>query len=166
MNYATRLAELKAADPLPFATGSETETLALARFRRFFADFSPAKVQSLLEQTYAADVWFNDTLKTVRGAEALKHYLSESAAAVEACRVEIDDICNNGAGDYHVRWSMMIRFKRFKRGQDTHSIGISHLRFDRDGRVVLQQDYWDAAQGLFEHVPLLGTMIRAIKRRL
>ena len=166
MNYAARLAELQAADPLPFAPGSETETLALDNFRRFFADFSPAKIESLLEQTYAPEVWFNDTLKTVRGTGPLKHYLSESASAVDACRVEIHDISHNGSGDYLVRWSMMIRFKRFKRGQDTHSIGVSHLRFDRDGRVLLQQDYWDAAQGLFEHVPLLGAMIRAIKRRL
>ncbi|MEZ5440190.1 MAG: nuclear transport factor 2 family protein [Lysobacterales bacterium] len=166
MDYAARLAEIRQQWPQPLTPGSSEEAAALDRFRAFFADFTPAKVALLLPQTYAEDVWFNDTLKTVRGRERLGHYLAESAAAVEACRVQIDDLTHNGQGDYYVRWRMMIRFRRFKRGTDTHSIGISHLRFDERGQVLLHQDYWDATQGLFEHVPVLGSMIRWIKRRV
>jgi hypothetical protein len=32
--------------------------------------------------------------------------------------------------------------------------------------VLLHQDYWDSTAGLFQHVPALGTGIRAIKARL
>jgi hypothetical protein len=56
--------------------------------------------------------------------------------------------------------------KRFKPNQDTQTIGMSHLRFDASGLVRLHQDYWDSTAGLFEHVPLLGAGIRAIKRRV
>jgi hypothetical protein len=111
-------------------------------------------------------VYFNDTLKAVRGIDALRHYLAESAEAVEDCRVQIHESTRTAHGEYLVRWSMMIRFKRFKRGQDTWTVGMSHLRFDGDGRVVYQQDYWNAADGLFQHVPVLGWAIAAIKRRL
>lgn len=61
---------------------------------------------------------------------------------------------------------MMIRFKRFGRGQETWTVGMSHLRYDADGLVVYHQDYWSAADGLFEHIPVLGWAIAAIKRRL
>jgi len=27
------------------------------------------------------------------------------------------------------------------------TIGATHLRFDRDGRIVLQQDFWDSTEG-------------------
>lgn len=164
--YAEALARIERDVGAPLAPGSSAEREALARFRTFFATFAPDKVERLLEATYAADVWFDDTLKTIEGRDALGAYLHESASAVEACRVEIDDGVANGRGDYYLRWRMMIRFKRLARGRDTWSIGMSHLRFDADGRVRLQQDYWNAAAGLYQYVPLLGAGIRAVQRRL
>jgi hypothetical protein len=166
MEYLSVLERLRHELPQAFPRGSSAEQAALARFAAFFADFSPNKIERLVDLTYAADVWFNDTLKTVRGREALRGYLAHSASAVQSCRVKILDTLSNEGGDYFVRWHMVIRFKRFKPNEDTETVGISHLRFDRDGLVALHQDYWDATQGLFEHVPILGMGIRAIKKRV
>jgi hypothetical protein len=80
--------------------------------------------------------------------------------------VQIHETTRTAHDEHLVRWSMMIRFKKLKRAVDTWSIGMSHLRFDAQGRVVYQQDYWNAADGLYQHIPLLGTAIAAIKRRL
>ena len=166
MEYLDVLERCRSDLPKAFERGSTSETDALARFARFFSDFSPDKVERLVDQTYAPDVWFNDTLKTLRGRDALRTYLRHSAEAVESCRVEILDTLSNDRGDYYIRWTMVIRFRRFKRGEDTQTIGMSHLRFDRNGLVQLHQDYWDSTAGLFEHIPLLGAAIRAIKRRV
>jgi hypothetical protein len=43
--------------------------------------------------------------------------------------------------------------------------GGTHLHFDAAGRVVLHRDYWDAAEELYEKLPLLGTLMRWLKRR-
>ncbi len=166
MEYLTVLARLKRELPQAFARGSAEEKQALANFARFFGDFSPQKVDTLAALTYAEDVWFNDTLKTVEGREALTTYLRHSAEAVQNCRVEILDTLSNDEGDYFVRWTMVIRFKRFKPNEDTQTIGMSHLRFNREGLATLHQDYWDSTAGIFEHVPILGAAIRAIKRRV
>jgi hypothetical protein len=166
MEYLDVLERCRRELPTAFDRGSQAERDALARFARFFSDFSPDKVERLVDQTYAPDVWFNDTLKTVHGRDALRSYLRHSAEAVESCRVQILDTLSNDQGDYYIRWTMVIRFRRFKRGQDTQTIGMSHLRFDANGLVRLHQDYWDSTAGLFEHVPLLGAGIRAIKRRV
>ena len=152
--------------PHPPAAGSAEEARALDAFAAFFSSFEADRLERLLPATYADDVWFNDTLKTITGRAALAHYLAESAAAVEHCAVRIVDVTRNPEGEYLVRWQMTIRFKRFKKGHDTHSIGLSHLRFDADGRVVYHQDYWNAADGLFRHIPVLGWMIEAVLRRL
>jgi len=165
MDYLQALDAVRRRHGNPLAAGSAAEHEALDHFRAFFATFSPDKVDRLLEATYAEDVWFNDTLKTVEGRAALAPYLRESAEAVEVCRVEVHEICGNRDGDYYARWSMMIRFRRFHRGRDTHSVGMSHLRFDEAGRVVLHQDFWNAADALYQYVPVLGAGIRAIKRR-
>lgn len=152
--------------PDPPAAGSEAETRALDAFAAFFSSFEANRLERLLPATYADDVWFNDTLKTVVGRASLAHYLAESAAAVDLCRVRIIDTTRNAEGEHLVRWAMTIRFRRFKKGQDTHSIGLSHLRFDAHGRVVYHQDYWNAAEGLFRHIPVLGWMIDAVLRRV
>lgn len=166
MDYAEAQRIVRERHGTPLAPGSAAEAEAIERFKRFFASFAPDKVARLLGETYAEDVWFDDTLKRIEGRAALAPYLAHSAAAVEDCRVLVHEVLCNGQGDYYFRWRMTIRFRRFARGRDTESIGISHVRFDRDGHVVLQQDYWNAADGLFQHVPLLGAAIRAIKRRV
>jgi hypothetical protein len=164
-SYESTLAALRARG-LPFQPGSDAERAALDRFATFFSSFAPDKVDRLLAVTYAEDIYFNDTLKEIHGRAALAPYLRESAEAVEACTVEIQDRVGNGAGDYYLRWKMMIRFRRFARGRDTWSVGMSHLRFDADGRVALHHDFWNAAEGLYQYVPVLGAGIRAIQRRL
>lgn len=151
--------------PQTFVAGSDAETAALARFTSFFAQFAPDRVEKHLDQTYAPDVYFNDTLKEVRGSAALAHYLAESARAVEDCRVEYQDTTRNSDGEYLVRWKMMIRFRKFARGRDTWTVGISYLRFASDGRVAYHQDYWNAADGVYRYIPVLGWMIRAIRKR-
>ncbi|NJR44309.1 nuclear transport factor 2 family protein [bacterium] len=163
MEYLNVLAGLQKAMQKP-AT-AELEAEAIARFKRFFADFSPNKIAVLLDETYSADVWFNDTLKTIRGREALRTYLRHSAEAVESCVVDVKETLKNETGDFFVRWVMTIRFKKFKKGQDTQTIGMSHLRFDADGKVCFHQDYWDSTAGIFEHIPVLGWLIAKVKAR-
>ena len=34
------------------------------------------------------------------------------------------------------------------------------------GRVVAHRDYWDAAEELYEKLPVLGALMRLLKRRL
>lgn len=166
METLEQLAQVRARHPAPPAAGSPAEAEALARFGEFFSSLAPDRVETLVPRTYADDVYFNDTLKSVHGLEALRHYLRESAEAVESCRVEILDTTRTAQGEHLVRWSMMIRFRKLRRGTDTWTVGMSHLRFDAEGRVAYQQDYWNAADGIYEHIPVLGSMIRAIKRRL
>ena len=97
--------------------------------------------------------------------DPLEHYLVETARNVESCKVEIDEVLTSSSGVY-VRWRMGIRFKKFHQGATQESIGMTHLRFDKEGRVVYHQDYWDSGANLFEKIPLLGSGIRAVKRRL
>jgi hypothetical protein len=61
---------------------------------------------------------------------------------------------------------MRLRFLKLAGGEEKRSIGMSHVRFDADGRVELHQDFWDSAAGLWEHVPGLGGLLKLAKRRL
>ena len=43
---------------------------------------------------------------------------------------------------------------------------MSHIRFDREGKVVLHQDYWGSATGSYQHLPVVGRLINWVKSRL
>ena len=54
-----------------------------------------------------------------------------------------------------------------QRGSEPITVrGASHLRFATDGRIALHRDYWDAAEELYEKLPLLGALMRWLKRRV
>ena len=43
--------------------------------------------------------------------------------------------------------------------------GASHLQFDDNGRVAVHRDYWDAAEELYEKLPVVGGLMRWLRRR-
>ena len=146
-------------------TGSPAQAAAVARFREFFGDLREDRVRAKIREVYAPEVWFNDTLRSIRGVDELERYLVATARNVEACSVDVDEVVPSPGGVY-VRWRMHIKFKKFRKGQTQDSIGVTLLRFDKEGRVAYHQDYWDSGSNFFEKVPVLGAGIRAVKRRL
>lgn len=145
--------------------GSPEAEAAVARFCDFIAVMSPESMRQNVRAVYAEGVYFNDTLKEIEGVEALEAYLIESMEATESVTVEVKDVAVSG-GNYYVVWEMEIRFKNLNGGRPSRTVGMSHIRFDGDGKVVLHRDYWDAAAGLFEHIPVLGRLIGYVKGRL
>ena len=129
------------------------------------SDFKAPDFGERITQVYAEDVYCNYTIKTVHGVENVQEYLTATGEAIDKGTVEFLDVVTAN-GNYYFRWAMTIRFKRFARGQDKRSVGMTHVRFDAAGKVVLHQDFWDSAGGLFEHVPALGWMLRRAKKGL
>jgi len=141
------------------------EKAAVADFKEYLSTFTRESVRRDTQRVYAPDAWLNDTLKTVRGSKAIEEYFLGSVANTDEIKVVFTDVARSG-NDYYFRWVMDVKFKKFQRGKTIRTIGITHVRFNRDGQVILHQDYWDSAQGLFEYVPVIGDGIRFIKSRL
>lgn len=141
----------------------EAAQRGVEKFREFFADVTPESVRRLGPELYASDVWFNDTLKTIRGREQVQAYFLKTADHVDFIRAEIVDSAVSGRNCY-VRWVMDVQFKGAK--APVRTIGMTLLRFDREGRVVLHQDFWDSSAGFYEQLPVLGGVMRWIKSKI
>ena len=135
----------------------------MARFRGFFENVTLESVREKTPELYAEEVWFNDTLKTLRGRQAVESYFLKTLDHVESFRTSVDDVAVSGANVY-VRWTMDVRFQGAK--ESVRTIGMTMLRFDGEGRVVLHQDFWDPAAGFYEHLPVLGGVLRWIKSKI
>jgi len=136
---------------------------ALTRFSEFMRDLKPDQVRAQACDVYGDAAILYDTLTTRIGNAAIRDYFARTAEKAEAVRIEIQEAVPHGH-DWYLRWNMAITWKLFSR-HTTESVGMSHIRFGGDGRVALHYDFWDSGSHFYQHIPLLGWVIRQIKRR-
>ena len=135
------------------------------RFADVFADLTRDDTAERMAALYADEVYFNDTLKTLGTGRAVADYMGETGAKLDTSKVVVHHEVRDGV-DVYLRWEMDFATSAFGMKIDSKSIGMTHLRFDDDGRVVIHQDFWDAAGGLYEHLPLIGAVVRTAKRMM
>ena len=134
---------------------------AVSRFAGLYGDLSVSNVTANVRGVYAPDAWFNDTIATEVGIDAVEKYLLKTAEGAEKVSAKINDVAVSGS-DCYVRWTMEIRTKNLAGGKPVVTEGVSQLRFDEQGRILLHQDFWNPANGIYGHLPLLGPAIRFV----
>jgi hypothetical protein len=58
------------------------------------------------------------------------------------------------------------RFHFGLRGRAFEIRGGTLFRFDATGRIAEHEDFWDTAEALYEKLPLIGMLMRALRCRL
>lgn len=134
----------------------------VARVVDAFEALAPDTLDALCA-LYADDARFKDPFNDVRGHAALRRVFVHMFRSLDEPRFEVLDAVVQ-ADQCFLTWDFRFRMKRFDRGtQKIH--GSTHLRFGVDGRIALHRDYWDAAEELYEKLPLVGALMRWFKRR-
>ena len=156
----------RAAPENKLTVGSPVEQQAIAQFEKFNGDFSVANITNNTANVYASEVYFCDPFKQIHGEAEFQAYLLRSAQAVAEYHMDWKDVASHD-GNYYFRWVMTLKLKRDGKNKPaTLTTGMSHVRFDKDGKVVFHQDYYDAGAFLYEKVPIMGGVIRHIKKSL
>ena len=131
-----------------------------------FESLSPADLPGL-RGVYAPDARFKDPFNAVQGLPAIARIFDHMFRQLDAPRFTVRDIVAQG-DDVFLTWDFNFRTGRpgQRRGARAMQIhGASHLRFDAGGQVVMHRDYWDAAEELYEKLPIIGLVVRWLKRR-
>ncbi len=139
--------------------GDDATRAATERVATLFERLTPADVEAL-GRHYTEDAWFKDPFNEVRGLAAIQPIFRHMYAALETPRFVVTSRIP-GAGECFLAWE----FHFGLRGRALTIRGASHLRFAADGRVAWHRDYWDAAEELYEKLPVLGVLMRWLKRR-
>jgi hypothetical protein len=134
----------------------------LARFMEVYQALRHDNLD-LLGEVYDAQVVFEDPLHKVEGLDALTAYFQRMYAGVESIRFEFGEVVE-GRGQAMLTWTMHMRHQRLRRGEQLDLPGATHIRFGR--KVEYHRDYFDAGALLYERLPLLGGVVRAIRRRV
>jgi steroid Delta-isomerase len=131
---------------------------------RFFHELSPESV-SRFPEFYAEDAYFKDPFNEVRGLPAIQRIFSHMFKQVAEPRFVVTETIADEKGAMLV-WEFCFRVCLWGKGEAQVMRGVSHLRFDADGRVNYHRDYWDTAEELYMKLPALGTLMRGLRRAL
>jgi steroid Delta-isomerase len=134
----------------------------LKPFVDFFEHLKPEDLPQL-GRFYAADTRFKDPFNEVVGVEAVAAIFGHMFANLDGPRFEVRDLIVQGDQAF-LSWDFVFRMRRFNRAEQRIR-GGSHLRFGADGLITDHRDYWDAAEELYEKLPVLGGLMRWLKKR-
>lgn len=118
---------------------------------------------SLLANIYHQDVVFIDPLHRIDGLSALTKYFSNLYENLDAGRFEMKKVLqqDNAVSLY---WTMYFSHSKIKAGKEVSFDGNSFLEY-QDGKVIFHRDYFNAADMLYQHIPVLGGLINLVKKR-
>jgi hypothetical protein len=144
------------------APGSPEAAEAVAGVMRLFQNYHEAGLRENVRKVYAEEVYFRDAFKQFTRAEQIEHYLLEGVKNLRSCTFEFAEPVQQGA-DHYLRWTMVVNLRRDPPERVERSLGMTHLRFNAEGKVIFHQDYWDPTDVLYTRIPVANWLIRKVK---
>lgn len=129
----------------------------------FFETLTPESVNQF-DRYYTPNAYFKDPFNEVEGLAAIQSIFRHMYVALESPRFEVTACIANGR-ECFLSWNFKFRFRRFSTKTDQIVRGSSHLKLTSDGKIAWHRDYWDVAEELYEKLPLIGGLMRWLKKR-
>ncbi|MBU2882438.1 nuclear transport factor 2 family protein [Psychrosphaera sp. B3R10] len=137
--------------------------LWLSQFIEVYSQLSVENVHHIID-VYHEDIKFSDPAHQLSGMSQLLKYFDQLYSNVTECTFVIDEVFfqdKNAA----VYWTMTYRHRRLNSHKPITVTGHSKLVGEKD-RVTHHKDYLDLGQMVYEHVPLIGLVIKKLKNKL
>jgi len=142
----------------------ETYILGFKNYLTAMENLNTEKVADL-ELVMCRDIHFVDPFNNVIGLEKVQTIFQHMYRKIKNARF----IILNSALDLKnpdpvglIRWRMEGNLKSNDRPWPIE--GMSEIRFSADGRVSEHIDHWDSGEQFFERLPLIGWLVRLIKK--
>lgn len=129
----------------------------------YFERLTPGDLAHLTE-VYREDAGFKDPFNDVQGSAAIASVFEHMFRTLDGPRFVVHSAVLEG-DQCLLTWDFLFRMRRFARDREQIVRGATHIVFGPDGRIAQHRDYWDAAEELYEKLPVLGGLMRWLKRR-
>ena len=131
-------------------------------FCLYYKEFNQDSIAGL-DSIYDQNAVFEDPIGKVEGLNDLKRHFSKMMSNVSYCRFEITDVMAND-GQAFITWTMSFAHPKLNGHKKITVNGVSEIKFDE--RITYHRDYFDVGSMFYEQVPILKTIIQALKKRL
>lgn len=109
---------------------------------------------------YAPGASFKDPFNEVSGIAAIEQIFFHMLQTTEHPIFTFIDTLQQGNQAF-LSW----RFNFGLNGKEYEVKGGTHLYLDEAGLITMHRDYWDAAEELWQKLPILGTLVRWLRRK-
>ena len=147
----------------PSLLASPSVELRVDAVVQFFETLCPEALTQI-PRFYAPDAVFKDPFNEVRGLQAIDKIFAHMYVALDKPHFVVQERIVQGSQCFLV-WDFKFHFKRFDTVTEQTVRGASHLQFNTVGQISLHRDYWDAAEELYEKLPVVGGLMRWLKKR-
>jgi len=138
------------------------QPLWLDNFINIYSQLSVDNLE-LLDSLYHQDIIFIDPMHSLQGLDELRNYFTNLYTNLVSCDFNIVQTINEG-NQAAIYWKMTFCHPTLNKGQEVEVFGSSHIQ-GTDGKVTYHRDFVDLGSMLYEHIPVVGKLIRYIKRR-
>lgn len=115
------------------------------------------------DTVFAADARFSDPFNDARGVAAVRRVFEKMFDDVDHHSFKVLDHAVTGNRAY-LNWEFRIVPKG--KSAEWRIDGMSTIDFREDGKVTAHIDHYDAASQIYEKIPLLGALMKALRRRI
>lgn len=116
-----------------------------------------------IKDIYHPNVTFEDPLHKVQGINELQMYFNRLYENLLHCEFTIEHYFSKN-DEACIYWTMCFIHSKLNSGQAITVQGHSHLKGD-DNKVIFHRDYLDVGAMLYEHISVLGGVIRFVKNK-
>jgi steroid Delta-isomerase len=142
------------------SVNSDTAQHAAAQIAHAFETLTVSSIPQLAA-LYTAQARFKDPFNEVQGRSAIALLFTHMFEQVSQPRFVVTASIAQGQ-QLFMRWD----FDFIARGKARRIHGATHFELNAAGHITLHRDYWDAAQELYETLPLLGSVLRWLRGKL
>ncbi|MFV8783719.1 nuclear transport factor 2 family protein [Microbulbifer sp. SA54] len=134
----------------------------LAELQAYYRNFLTADPEQL-GLFYRPDVVFRDPVHEVAGLTAVRRYFEGTREGLNKCVFEFDSpvVSANGAC---LPWHMHFSHRALQGGKNLTLRGCSLVQFE--DKIYFHEDFYDMGAMVYERVPVVGSVVRAIKSRI
>ena len=150
----------------------------LAKIKTFYETLSPDSLDQIGE-LYAPNARFKDPFQSVQGQGAIRDVFEHMFQLQATSRFIVVGITQSvpetvpvpdtvpvpeskSGAQACLRWIYWLEL----RGKPVSIEGCSWLCFDAAGYIVDHRDYWDAAEELYEKIPVLSWLMQWLRRKI
>lgn len=130
------------------------------KFKGYFASMD-LNDDSVMSEIYAEHIEFQDPVHRISGLSELKSYFSRlNKNLLEGSFKFTDESIIDDK--VYLTWEMNLRLKKPRKKVQAQGISVLLIT----DKVISHRDYFDAGELFYENIPILGGIIKALKKRI
>lgn len=151
-----------------FSMAQANENQEITRKERIKKAFNDLRADNLhiLDAFYHQELKFHDPIGKIEGLKDMKAYYAKMYETVTDIHFDFESMTEEGDNIIGT-WTMALKAKGLNGGNEVKVKGVSHLRFDPQSNLVIyHRDYFDMGEFIYEYIPVLGSFVRMVKKKL